>query len=195
VASEGAGGLSTTAIERCIDNRETETQDGAEIPAAHAELAALVERAGRVAALEGALLDETARRLWTERVLRDRHGSPVGWDWDVGPAVREHWTRVARERLASGRTVETLAELPARRDADPGRGAAGARDETPAVVAAAAVLLAVVNKGHRIRCPRYTASRDYAACTCGVDTVGDALDALRAGGAEGGADGGDGDGG
>jgi hypothetical protein len=118
MGTEGAGGLSTTAIERCIDNWETETRDGAEIPAAHAELAALV---GRVAALEGALLDETARRLWTERVLQDRHSYPTGWDWDVGPAVREHWTRVARGRLGHARTVETLAELLARRDADAGR--------------------------------------------------------------------------
>jgi hypothetical protein len=117
MATDGAGGLSTAAIERCIDNWETETQDGDEIPAARAELVALT---GRVAALEGALLDETARRLWTERVLQDRHGHPVGWDWDVGPAVREHWTQVARGRLGRARAVETLAELPARRDADAG---------------------------------------------------------------------------
>jgi hypothetical protein len=65
-----------------------------------------------------------------------------------------------------------------------------ARAELAALVEAAgraavaeAVLLAVVNKGHRSRCPRSTSSRERAACTCGVDTVGDALDALRAGGA------------
>jgi hypothetical protein len=144
MGAEGAGGLSITAIERCIDNWETETQDGAEIPAAHAELAALVERAGRVAALEGTLLDETARRLWTERVLQDRHGSPVGWDWDVGPAVREHWTRVARERLGYARTVETLAELLARRGADAGRAATLAAEN-------AALREALVEFGGRLR--------------------------------------------
>jgi hypothetical protein len=133
MASEGAGGLSTEAIERCIDNWETETQDGAEIPAARAELAALQAAVIETGALRAALLDETARRLWTERVLQDRHSYPVGWDWDVGPAVREHWRQVARERLGYARTVETLAELLARRDADAGPGAAGARDETAAL--------------------------------------------------------------
>jgi hypothetical protein len=51
MADTGAGGLGTTAIERCIDNWETETQDGAEIPAAHAELAALRAAAQRATAL------------------------------------------------------------------------------------------------------------------------------------------------
>jgi hypothetical protein len=121
MATEGAGGLSTTAIEAAIDHWATHRHEAVVRDVeARAELAALV---GRVAALEGALLHETARRLWTERVLQDRHRHPVGWDWDVGPAVREHWTRVARGRLGYARTVETLAELLARRGADAGRAA------------------------------------------------------------------------
>jgi hypothetical protein len=117
MATEGAGGLSVAAIERMIAHGARDWYRPADLAAAREGLAALT---GRVAALEGALLDETARRLWTERVLQDRHGYPVGWDWDVGPAVREHWTRVARGRLGHARTVGTLAELPARRDADAG---------------------------------------------------------------------------
>jgi hypothetical protein len=66
-----------------------------------------------------------------------------------------------------------------------------ARAELAALVEAAgraavaeAVLLAVVNRGHRAWCPRTTAARGRVACRCGVDTVGDALAALRAGGAD-----------
>jgi hypothetical protein len=117
MATEGAAGLTTTAIEVAINALEAHDEPDRLWIEARAELAALT---GRVAALEGALLDETARRLWTERVLQDRHGYPVGWDWDVGPAVREHWTQVARGRLGHARTVGTLADLPARRDADAG---------------------------------------------------------------------------
>jgi hypothetical protein len=142
MATEGAGGLSTTAIEAAIDHWATHRHEAVVRDVeARAELAALV---GRVAALEGALLDETARRLWTERVLQDRHGSPVGWDWDVGPAVREHWTRVARGRLGYARTVETLAELLARRGADAGRAATLAAEN-------AALREALVEFGGRLR--------------------------------------------
>jgi hypothetical protein len=55
MVDEGAGGLSVAAIERCIDNWETETQDGDEIPAARAELAALQAAATETSALRAAL--------------------------------------------------------------------------------------------------------------------------------------------
>jgi hypothetical protein len=59
MATEGAGGLSTTAIERCIDNWADETQDGDEIPAARAELAALTTIAERACAWAAAYAERT----------------------------------------------------------------------------------------------------------------------------------------
>jgi hypothetical protein len=163
MATEGAGGLSTTAIERCIDNWETETQDGAEIPAARAELAALVGEAGRATALAAALVElrESAVELDAAREPRD----------------------VALERTALARHRAALAAC-YRLAIDAGSGAAGARDAASVVAASRAVWdtwrafdAALQTRdwaGHDKRKGDY-----YAA----LDALGDALDAPRAGGA------------
>jgi hypothetical protein len=125
---EATGGLSTTAIERCIDNWETETQDGAEIPAARAELAALTARAGRAATLD------TIRAL-AARPLAEAAKSGQDWrgaaEW-LQPSVPLPlgvWQRI-------GDALAAVAEA--------GPGAAGARDETADLAAENARLRAAI---------------------------------------------------
>jgi hypothetical protein len=103
MASEGAGGLSTAAIERCIGNWGMETQDGDEIPAARAELAALLAEAGRA----------TAPTVWL----------------GVDPPLNEDERAMVYDPTVPGRirlhlAILWLGEL----RAEAGRGAAGARD-------------------------------------------------------------------
>jgi hypothetical protein len=115
MATEGAGGLSTTAIERCIDNWADETQDGDEIPAARAELAALVEAAGYGAGLTAALIG-------AEYILT----CLLGAGEFLVPRTPERCYRVM---IGQDQHKSALRALRAARDALAGRGAAGARDE------------------------------------------------------------------
>jgi hypothetical protein len=130
MATEGAGGLSTTAIERCIDNWADETQDGDEIPAARAELAALVEAAGYGAGLTAALIG-------AEYILT----CLLGAGEFLVPRTPERCYRVM---IGQDQHKSALRALRAARDALAGRGAAGARDETADLAAENARLRAAI---------------------------------------------------
>jgi hypothetical protein len=121
MADTGAGGLSTAAIERCIDNWEVETQDGDEIPAARAELAALVEAAGRATALAAAL---AAWQAWDAYLDTEPWGKP--------------------EMIDSGTLHHRARRLTRAALADAGPGAAGARDEAADLAAENARLRAAI---------------------------------------------------
>jgi hypothetical protein len=164
--TEGAGGLTTTAIERCIDNWADETQDGAEIPAARAELAALLDRAGQVGPLRAAL-----------------SGLLGGIDRDDRPHPGQSLCRGLHTLDMVDRAIAPVV-------ADAGPGAAGARDETAALGRVARAARAVRHVtfygdtgevgfwgGDRF------ANRDALA---ELSAALDALDAPRAGGAGGG---------
>jgi hypothetical protein len=124
MADTGAGGLSTAAIERCIDNWEVETQDGDEIPAARAELAALVEAAGRATALAAAL---AAWQAWDAYLDTEPWGKPEMIDSGTLHHRARRLTRAALADAGPGAAGEpppavTKAELD--RETDDWRGAA-----------------------------------------------------------------------
>jgi hypothetical protein len=121
-ATEGAAGLSTAAIEACIAHRAYGWHRPEELAAARAELVALVEAAGRAAALAAACaLPDIDRALA-----------------DLGVAttptiVPDERRRAAAETVRTFlRVLRTVVAV-----ADAGPGAAGARDETALLDAAA----------------------------------------------------------
>jgi hypothetical protein len=121
MATEGAAGLSTTAIEAAIGWCE---QGGHPGGVARAELAALVEAAGRAAALAAALAHYAARPTWRDYIVSggERVECCTGTVYhpDKGAGCPAPGWEVADIALA-----------------DAGRGAAGARAETALLDAAA----------------------------------------------------------
>jgi hypothetical protein len=162
MATDGAGGLSTAAIERCIDNWETETQDGDEIPAARAELAALraaVERHHKRADMLQGALEDAARHIGPPE---DYSRSSDDGMWDLASRIAGVLQTFGESEIADG------------------PGAAGARDETAAVVRRALVDWCAK---YGTEVPAYD---DEDAERLIDEWLPDWLDALRAGGAGGG---------
>jgi hypothetical protein len=112
--TEGATGLSTTAIETMLAHGARDWHRPADLAAARAELAALVEAAGRATALAAALRGNLERHMGKHGccpLCRSQDDEPHA-DWCAGFALGAF-------------------------DADAEPGAAGARDETALLDAAA----------------------------------------------------------
>jgi hypothetical protein len=103
--AEGAAGLGTAAIERCIDGRDEQRTGDGQVEKARAELAALIEAAGQVAPLRAALSGL------------------------LGGIVREARVADNPSLVRATHTLRAVDEATAALLADAGPGAAGARDE------------------------------------------------------------------
>jgi uncharacterized membrane protein YidH (DUF202 family) len=181
--TEGAAGLSTTAIAWCIDGWDEQRTGDGQTEKARAQLAALVEAAGRAGALVPAVaLADIDRALA-----------------DLGVATTPTIVPDERRRAAA-ETVRTFLRVlrTAVAAVDAGGGAVGARDETTLADSAAGyavaergVILAAGAVWHAWRAfDAALQTRDWAGHDkrkgdyyAALDALGAALDALRAGGA------------
>jgi hypothetical protein len=200
VGTEGAAGLSTTAIETCIVGWADETQDGDEIPAARVELAALQAAAQANAIQYGQLQYQRERNQGLRDALADEVGRVRALTAactlpdidralaDLGVATTPTIVPDERRRAAV-ETVRTFLRVLRTVVAavDAGGGAAGARDEIADL--AVAFVRARDGAGTTVDDPATDVADVDAAVVAYVgalDALADAvqrLDALRAGGA------------